>query len=389
MKGNSSLRTLALSLTLVTGVLLAHPAAGVAQTPRENTEARRLWSEGIDLYNDGNAMDAEKKFRDALTRYPKSDQADRTTYYLILALEKLRRFQDANTEIENFYRSFPASRWRDDVDERSLALGATSSSLLEQEAKIARERAESEKRGSTVLPPNASVDAMVLRMIIQANPNEGIEKVKERLKAYPSDPAAIANLGTIFSSNSPQALPFLLELSNSAVSLNARTIAFFFAMRSNPDKVQVANTLMEMLNKKENESIVSEALFRMTYQEHRAVLAEIVGSPNPNKFDAIEKIYRGGSITLRSDLLTAVSSLKDDARAESFILDAARNDKDLAVRRAAIGALMELMNQKGNIDVRTLETLLSTLPQKTTTPPSVHVPAPAMKAPQPGTAPPR
>jgi len=355
---------------------------GTAQTPRENTEARKLWSEGNDLYNDGNFLDAERKFREALSRYPKSDQADRTTYYLIVTLEKLRRYREANTEIESFHRNFPGSRWRDDVDERSLALGATSNSLLEQEAKIAKERAESEKRGSTVLPPNATVDAMVLRMIIQANPGEGIEKVKERLKVDSSDPAAIANLGTIFNSNSPLALPFLMELSNSSASNNVRTIAFFFAMRSNPDKTQVANKLMEMLNKKENEPIVSEALFRMTFQEHRAVLAKIVESPNPNKFDAIEKIYRGGSITLRSDLLTAVSTLKDDARAESFILDAAQNDKDLAVRRAAIGALM---HQKGSVDVRTLETLLSPMPQKRPPMPSGLVPAPS-KAPQTGTA---
>jgi hypothetical protein len=118
---------------------------------------------------------------------------------------------------------------------------------------------------------------------------------------------------------------------------------------------------MEMLGKKENESIVSEALFRMTYMEHREVLAKIVESANPDKFDAIEKIYRGGSITLRSDLLTAVATLRDDPRAVSFITDAAQNDKDLAVRRAALQALM---SQKGTAGVKALENLLGTLPPK-------------------------
>jgi hypothetical protein len=211
------------------------------------------------------------------------------------------------------------------------------------------------------------MDAMVLRMIIQANPAEGIEKVKERLKIDPSDQAVLANLGSIFSSMSPQALPFLLDLSNSASSPNIRTTAFFYAMRLNPDRVQVANTMMEMLGKKENEPIVSEALFRMPYLVHREVLAEIVRSSNSNKFDAIEKIYRGGSITLRSDLLDAVAKLKDDPRAESFIIDAAKNDKDMAVRRAALEALIRL---KGAADVRTLENLLKTMPTKSTSPPA-------------------
>jgi hypothetical protein len=146
-------------------------------------------------------------------------------------------------------------------------------------------------------------------------------------------------------------------------------------MRLNPDRVQVANTMMEMMGKKENEGIVSEALFRMTYQEHREVLAEIVGSSNSNKFDAIEKIYRGGSITLRSDLLDAVAKLRDDPRAESFILDAAKNDKDLAVRRAALEALVKL---KGAADVRTLENLLRPMPTRNTT-----APAPVRVAPVP------
>src|SRR6185436_7246651 len=135
---------------------------------------------------------------------------------------------------------------------------------------------------------------------------------------------------------------------SSAASPATRTIAFFYAMRLNPDKVQVANTLMEMLGKKENESIVNEALFRMTYEEHRKVLAKIIASPNPNKFDAIEKVYRGGSITLRTDLLMAVATLRNDPKAEAFITDAAQNDVDLAVRRAAIEALMILKGAAKN-----------------------------------------
>ena len=365
------LHPLILGLIIATGASAFCPKAGLAQsTP--NTEAKRLWNEGRDLYDDGNYADAEKRFREALTKYPRVEQSDRTTYYLIITLEKLRRFQEARTEIENFHRNFPGSRWRSDVDERSMALGATANSQLAQEIKIAKERAASAERGSSELPPDASVDAMILGMIIQDNPAEGIEKVKERLRKDPADPAVFANIGTIFNSRSPQALPFLFELANSAASPNVRTIAFFYAMRRNPDRVQVANTLMEMLEKKENEAIVSEALFRMTYVEHREVLAKIVESPTPNKFDAIEKIYRGGSITLRSDLLMLLAKLKDDRRADSFIQDAAQNDKDLAVRRAAVEALM---SQKSAASMRELENSL-----KTTT--KLNGVAPVMVAPR-------
>jgi hypothetical protein len=76
----------------------------------------------------------------------------------------------------------------------------------------------------------------------------------------------------------------------------------------------------------------------MTFSEHREVLAKIVESANPNKFAAIEKIYRGGSITLRSDL-RGCRDARDDPRAVSFIIDAAQNDKDPGcAKRAARGA---------------------------------------------------
>lgn len=366
MKWNS----LILSSVLAAGVAVAFPPAGIAQSARENAEARKLFGEANELYNDGNFPEAEKKFREALSKYPRADQSDRTAYYLIRTLEQLHRDRDARAEIENFHRNYPGSRWRGDVDERSLALGG-SSNLLEQELKIARERAESEQRGSTALPPNASMEAEVLRRIIQLDPERGIEKAKELLRSDPSDPVVIANLGTIFSTNSPQALSFLLGLyANSSASPNARNTAFFFAMRRNPDKDQVARTLMEMLGKKENEPIVSEALFRMTFVEHRAVLDKIVASSNPDKFDAIEKISRGGSITLRCDLLTAVAKLKGDPRAETFIKDGAQNDKDLAVRRCAVEALV---SQKGP-DVKALEYLLRPSPRLPAVPPVPSAP---------------
>jgi len=339
--------SLILTLMLGTGAVIAHPPAGIAQSARENEEARKLWKDGNDLYNQRNFAEAEKKFRDALMKYPKADQSDRNAYYLIITLEKLRRLQDLRTEIENFHRNYSGSPWREDVDEVNVRLGGLQSNdlhdLLQQEAKIQKERAEAERRGSTAFPQNASRDAQTLRRIIQMDLNAGIERLRERLKADPSDPAVDANLTTIFNSNPSQGVPFLLEVwANPAVSPNVRNNAFFFAMRRTPDKVQVANTFMEMLGKKENEPIVSEALFRMTYIEHRAVLEKIAGSSNPGKFDAMEKIFRGGSITLRCDLLTAVSRLKDDSRAETFIMDAAQNDIDPAVRNCATDSLKTL-----------------------------------------------
>jgi tetratricopeptide (TPR) repeat protein len=340
MKRNS----LILSLILAAGVVMAYPTAGIAQTPRENSEALTLFRAGNELYTDGHYPEAEKKFREALTKYPKADQSDRTAYYLIITLEKLRRFSDARTEIQNFHKNYPASRWRQDVDERSLVLSGPSASNVgfadlaqwaRAEERRAIERSLSADRGSTALPQNASMEAIVLRQQIQRNANAGIEAARERLKIDPSDPAVLANLGGIYQTKSPQALPFLLALSaNEAASPNARTLGFYWAARYNPNKEEVARTMMDLLSQKGKEDLVSEALFRMTIEEHRLVLEKIVASSHPDKFAMIEKIYRGGSSTLRGDLIEIVAKLTDP-KAWAFISDAAQNDKDLLVRTTA------------------------------------------------------
>jgi outer membrane protein assembly factor BamD (BamD/ComL family) len=377
MKWNS----LILSLSLATGAIMTQPPVGMAQTAAQNDAARKLFNEGDDFYNARNFSEAEKKFREALTKYPKSDRVDRTAYYLIITLDKLDRDREALTAIENFHRNYPGSVWADDVAEKRLNLAAMSTNEVRvQQQKIAAQRAEAERRGSPALPPDASLEMTVLRMLISRDPNAGIEIIKERLAKDPSDPTVVNNLGAIFSSHSPQALPFLLDLSKNAVSTETRTVAFFYAMRRNPDRVQVANTLMEMLEKKENEAIVSETLFRMTYMEHRAVLDKIVESANPNKFDAIEKIFRGGSITLKCDLLTALSRIPD-SRALLFIQEAFKNEKEeLAVRICAVESALD---RKDVTDVRTLEEMLRSLTRPPNRPNRPGQPAPTSLPPLP------
>lgn len=221
------------------------------------------------------------------------------------------------------------------------------------------------------LPPTASWRAEVLRQIIALDPEKGIENARDFLKTDPSDPAIIANLGNIANSNSPQALPFLLTLAgNAAASPNTRTNAFFWATRRT-DKEQLAKALMDLLAKKENESVVNEALLRMSITEHRAVLEQIASSSHPEKLTMLEKVYGGGSVQLRSDLLRAVSRIPDP-KALAFIADAAQNDKDAAVRRVAVQALA---SRKDLNDVKTLENLLKSLPRTPSTTAPTPVPS--------------
>jgi hypothetical protein len=136
---------------------------------------------------------------------------------------------------------------------------------------------------------------------------------------------------------------------------------------------------MDLLSKKENEPRVNGALFLMTFEEHRLVLDQVVASARPDKFPAIEKIYRGGSITLRSDLVERVARLSDP-KALTFVLDVAQNDKDIAVRNAAIQALTFRKNPG---DEKMFEGILKGLnsqPRQRTAAPISAVPAVPVKS---------
>jgi hypothetical protein len=69
-----------------------------------------------------------------------------------------------------------------------------------------------------------------------------------------------------FQQQFPAGLAVSLELSNSAASPQYTDGRFFYAMRLNPDKVQVANTLMDMLKKKRMSPSSAKPLYRMPYR---------------------------------------------------------------------------------------------------------------------------
>jgi len=386
-------KNLTRTVTVALALVVAFSGRGFAQTPQQNSDARKLFIEGRDLQDDGKLAEAEKKFREALAKYPKADQSDRTAYYLISTLTKLGRVTEARTEIENFRRNYPQSTWMSDVEEKRLTL--TQPRVIVGGVVRA---APGTSAGITTVPPpapvqldiqhlsadhpfvllnggtptpfgtslnpfylNTSLEAELLRVIIEKDADRGIEVARDRLKNDPSDPAVIANLGTISSSTSTQALPFLMALmSNASASPNARSQALFWVSRKSGDKDQMTRALTEMLSgsqAKEMQAAVADALQRFNTTERRAALDQIAQSQNAQRLSMLERIYRSSSnSSVRADLIRAVAQI-DDSKAVELLADAAQNDKDLGVRRAAVQALSE----RKDTDVRTLENILKSL----------------------------
>src|SRR5262245_47262254 len=85
-------------------------------------EARDLFNEGLNLYDQHRFADAEKKFREVVTKFSKSSIADRADYYFIRTLTQLGRRSEALSRIDGFARAYPQSRWRTDIEELRIGL---------------------------------------------------------------------------------------------------------------------------------------------------------------------------------------------------------------------------------------------------------------------------
>jgi tetratricopeptide (TPR) repeat protein len=368
-----------LNFTIVMSCILAVPLQSRAQTA-PNPGARALFVEGQTFWDVGKFVDAEKKFREALTKYPKAEQSDRTSYYLITTLVKLGRVAEARTEIQNFYRNYPQSPWTSDVEEKRLSLNGLPSMAWGQNQ--LRVGARGPVRGpfppmpfghnvAISHPPNpvavyVNSPAMaqeILGLIIEMDLSEGIRISRDRLKGDPSDPAVVANLNTIASRNSPQVITFLVTVAgNSAVPPDIRSQAIFFMGRQN----NAGSAFVEVMKATESMPVVADAMNRFSVAQRRRTLDQIAQSPSADKTVVLEKLYRVSvNPQVRSQVVESVGSIPDPSTLV-FLSDVAQNEKEPVVRQVAV---QSLMNRK-DVTVPTLEGILKTLPRRGTPAPA-------------------
>lgn len=375
MKAYASL----LSFTVMASCLLAAPLQSRAQSAAPTTPAKTLFRDGRDLMDDGKFGDAEKKFREALTRYPKADQSDRTSYYLIVTLIKLGRTNDARAEIQNFYQNYPQSTWKSDVDEKHLSLNGLPSAEWGQvqlglsaspfnhanatpagrgpiAARYGRNVSPSPQPTVTIAVNNPPLAQEILRLMIEQDLSEGIRISRERLKIDPSDPAVVANFNTIATANSPQVLTFLVTVAgNVASSPNARTMAIF-AIGQRNDK-EVGKAFIEVMREPHSLPVVVDAFGRFSVGERRKALENIVEAPVPQKTEVLENLYKASpNPQVRSQVVEAVGSIPDPATFV-FLNDVARDLKEMPVIRDV--AVKFLMRQNA-LDPKTGEIILKT-----------------------------
>ena len=361
----------ALNIALLMGLTLLSPGLVRGQSTAHNNAARTLFLEGRDSLDAGKLAEAERKFHEALMKYPEADQSDRTAFYRISTLIKLGRPGEALTEIEQFNRNYPQSPWKTDVEEERISLAGpkfifstnrlvVGNPLIHSQTPVepsSRNKVTRQPNGVIVTAPiltrlrlspfgpgagTPSLESEVLRVILERDADRGIELARERLKNDPADPAVISNLGTIAGSTSPNAVPFLVTLAGSSDNPDAPSLAIFWMSRHNGDKNALAKAFVDMVansRDQQTDAAVAAALARLNAMERRQAIQRFIEVKSPLRLSMFQKIYRNSSnAQVRTQLIEAAAQLPD-ARSVTFLSDVARSDADFNVRRSAAQAL--------------------------------------------------
>jgi len=372
-------RPLLMTLAIV-GTLGTVPPQLQAQTPSQNAAAKALFVEGRTFWDDGNFPDAEKKFRDALTRYPRAEQSDKTAFYLITTLIKLEKIDEARTEIRSFNRNYPHSTWRSDVEEKRITVGMPGTPfggiyrfqgplpvpIPLVSAMPPQVHAPGGYTVGLTFTPNASFEQEAFRVIIQADANKAILLAKERLKANPSDPVIVSNFSVIAGSGSPQAFPFFISVASDGPVPNTQTQARFWIGRLNNAQDAVGKAFIA-LTADRSLPVVVDVLNESNPVERNNFLKQVVQYPSLEKVNALERVFNATTVQpFRSQIVESAATIPESA-AREFLTDVAMNEREYPVRLMAIHAL----GTRKDVDVKLLGDIMKTLPRARPTEPAV------------------
>jgi tetratricopeptide (TPR) repeat protein len=328
-----------------------------------------LFLEGRDFWDDGRFVDAERKFREALAKYPRAEQADKTAFYFITCLIKLGRIDEARAEIQHFNRNYPQSDWKADVEETRIRLGGIPGTPFGPVYRIRAIQPMTIHPAPVPPPPpphpgratvngNPLIAQEVFRVIINTDANYAINVARERLKANPSDPAIVSNFIMIAESGSPQALPFFVSVASEGPTPNMQTQARFWMGRLNNAEDAVGKAFIALTSAK-TLPVVVNVLNQSNPGERNNVLKQVVQHPSQEKVIALEKVFKATTVQpFRSQILESAATVPELA-ALQFLTDVAKNETEYSVRLTAIQALGARKD-----GVRVLGDIMRTLPSE-------------------------
>jgi len=236
--------------------------------------------------------------------------------------------------------------------------------------------------GQQPIDPELSLQREVFRVLLQNNPDRGLELATQRLQANPDDPVVIGSLSHVANSTSTKALPLLVSVAKNSTSGRARNEATHYVARTRGDKDALVTMLLDILasaKDQEQQSAVANGLAEIntprsvsalaeiardknrTIEARRTAISSVGRNDNPNRLTMLVELYQNSSdsVELRRSIMSSISRIPDAAAVQALV-NIAKTETDLSLRRSAV---QYLGNRKEPEAIRALEEFLKTPPR--------------------------
>jgi thioredoxin-like negative regulator of GroEL len=358
-----------------------------AQSVFAADEAREIFNAGQRSYDEYRFTDAESKFREVVTRFPKNAIADRADYYLIRTLAQLGKRNEAIQRINLFSNQYPKSKWLDDVQELRIQLTnqvppRAEAILLASFTNVPAPPLPAPNPPPPFVAPRVftspvnapangpqtfafhiqgadfevSLQQEIMRVIFQSDVQRAFQIVGERLKMNPADPVVLSSLNLVAAVPTTQAISMLSSIVKNPPNAKARRDAIFWMSQSKADKDATVDTLLGIapsLSDDDSEALAyslsqigtekaANALAAMANDKSKTEKVRInavlwmAQTRTVNRVALLDTVYKSNmdNSRLRQQALFALNQTRDP-QALSIVSNIASSDPDSEIRRQA------------------------------------------------------
>lgn len=222
----------------------------------QNAAAARIFREGRDFIGDEEWEEAEGKFKNFVSSYPKEKNLDAALYWLAFALTKQEKYDQADTQLKRLLTEFPRSNWADDA----TAL----------RAQIAQHSGDQRVIAQTLNNDDVEVKIVALESLFASNPERGVAYVTEMMKpgSKASTQLKEAGIELLRRHGGKQAVNLLLDIIRNQTDQKLRATAIHTLGRTGDESV--LPLLKDLATTSTDEEVSKAAVFAISRFEGEA-----------------------------------------------------------------------------------------------------------------------
>jgi HEAT repeat protein len=307
----------------------------------QNTAAAKVFREGRDFIGDEEWEEAEGKFRNFVSAYPKDGNVDAALYWLAFALVKQDKYQEAEKQLKRLLAEFPRSNWADDATALRV--------------QIAQNVGNPEIINQTLNEDDVEIKIVALQSLFESNPERGLAYVSEMMK--PGSKAGLrlkeAGIEMLRRYGGKQSVSMLLDIIRNQPDMKLRVTAIQTLGRAGDESV--LPLLKDLVTNSTDEEVSKAAVFAISRYDSasaRALLLDLARSGKSIEvrkdaifwliqngdavMDDLMRIYEADRSTeIRKQIVFALKRI-GSARALAKLHEIAFSGADIEVRKDAI-----------------------------------------------------